>query len=484
MKGSRTWLENFQLSGQAEGAHEYTVQLLPPNAPNLKCVSTTAGASVKVSDEKELRILYIQGALTWDYKFIRLALRGDPALRLTGLTRTSKQSLFRQSVEPDAELLHGFPASLEEMAPFRVVVLSNLRPPDLSPAQQEVLARFCGELGGGVLMMGGAGTFDGSWQGSRLEQVLPVVFAAKPAATSREDKPFHPELSETAAGDPVFQIAEDRPIREPWSHLPFFAQYGQVDAAKLGAQVWMVHPSAEGPHGRRILMASERYGAGLSAVVCLQNFWRWRLAKDSDPQQFDRFWRQLFRWLGDAGRQQVNIQLAEQELRPQSDIEVLLEREAGPPGLFESNRQFLVQVNEARTNLVRREAVEFQSFQPVDFRFHAQNPGRYTIQVLDWAKAVVAERTVEIRESDREFEQTARNMETLRQWAGLTGGLAFRIEECPKAADLVARIKAKVEQVRQTQEVTRTAGLNWWTLSVILGGLSGEWILRKKWGLL
>src|SRR5262249_55046503 len=96
--GSRTWLENFQVKEEHDGIHNYTVQLLPPNIPSLKCVNTTANTSVRISDEKELRVLYIQGALTWDYKFISLALRNDQTIKLTGLTRTSKQSIFRQNV--------------------------------------------------------------------------------------------------------------------------------------------------------------------------------------------------------------------------------------------------------------------------------------------------------------------------------------------------------------------------------------------------
>src|SRR5439155_12714754 len=108
-----------------------------------------------------------------------LALRNDPSIKLTGLTRTAKQSIFRQNVESVGELMNGFPNSLDELAAFRVVVLSNLRPADLTPSQQDVLARFCSELGGGVLMIGGPGTFDSSWQSSRLEQLLPVVFASR-----------------------------------------------------------------------------------------------------------------------------------------------------------------------------------------------------------------------------------------------------------------------------------------------------------------
>ena len=187
--GSRSWVENFVISEEKAGAHSYKVQLLPPDLPNLKCVNVLANTTVRISDEKELRILYVQGALTWDYKFISLALRADPTIKLTGLTRTSKQSVFRQNVETAGELLNGFPNSLEELAPYRVVILSNLRPTELTSAQQEVLARFCGELGGGVLMIGGASTFDNSWQSSRLEQLLPVVFAAQSGVLGL-DRPF------------------------------------------------------------------------------------------------------------------------------------------------------------------------------------------------------------------------------------------------------------------------------------------------------
>jgi uncharacterized membrane protein len=337
-KGSRTWLENFQVTEEKEGVHNYSVQLMPPTLAGLKCVNSVANASVRISDEKDLRLLYIQGALTWDYKFISMALRNDPTIKLTGLTRTSKQSVFRQNVENAGELLNGFPNSLEELAPFRVVVLSNLRPTDLTPAQQEVLARFCGELGGGVLMIGGPATFDSSWQGSRLEQLLPVVFAAH-AGVQGLDRAFRLQLTDEAMQHPVFQVADNRPIGEIWAQLPTFTQYGRVDNAKPGAQVWMQHQSDDGPHGRRILMASQRYGAGLSAIICIQNFWRWRLAKDSEPQQFDRFWRQLFRFLSEVGRQDVAIHLAEQELRPEMDVQVVLERQPNPKSATEPSRR-------------------------------------------------------------------------------------------------------------------------------------------------
>jgi uncharacterized membrane protein len=481
-KGSRTWLESFPVTEEKQGVHNYAVQLLPPNVPNLKCVNMLANTAVRVSDEKELRVLYIQGALTWDYKFISLALRNDQTIKLTGLTRTSKQSVFRQNVESAGELMNGFPTSLEELAPFRVVVLSNLRPADLTPAQQEVLARFCGELGGGVLMIGGPATFDTSWQNSRLEQLLPVVFSANRGVQGL-DRPFRLELTEDALQHPVFQIADDRPVREAWAQLPTFTQYGRVDAAKPGAQVWAVHQTDDGPQGRRILMASQRYGAGLSAVVCIQNFWRWRLAKDAEPQQFDRFWRQLFRFLSEVGRQDVSIHLADQELHPQMDVQVVLEKQPNPKNVTDPSRRFFVRVEDGQKNVLHEERVELEAGRPVDFRFHVEKADIYTVTVADAMKAPIATRPIEIRDVNVEFQDTARNMETLQQWASVSDGLAMKVEDCRDAADLVSQIKAKIEQVRHGKPMRRPAGVNGWLLTLVLGCLGGEWLLRKRWGL-
>jgi hypothetical protein len=478
-RGSRSWLENFVVTEEQEGRHVYTVQVLPPTLPNLQCVNLIANTSVRISYEKELRVLYIQGALTWDYKFISLALRQDETIKLTGLTRTSKQSVFRQNVENAAELVHGFPTSLDEMAPFRVAVLSNLRPADLTPAQQEVLARFCGELGGGVLMIGGPATFDGSWQNSRLEQLLPVVFA-RTTGVQGLDRPFRMQLTDEALQHPVFQLADDRPARSVWAQLPTFTQYGRVDAAKPGAQIWALHQMDEGPRGRRILMASQRYGAGLSAVLCVQNFWRWRLAKDCEPQLFDRFWRQLFRYLSEAGRQDVSIHLADQELHPQMDVQIVLEKQPNPRNAGDTARRFIVTVQDSQKNSLHEETVELEPLRPVDFKFHAEKPDLYSVTVSDLNKVPIASRAIEIRDVNVEFQNTARNMETLRQWASVSDGLAMKVEDCRDVPDLVAQIKSKIEEVRQGKRIYQPVGVNAWTLTLVVGCLAAEWLLRKR----
>jgi hypothetical protein len=309
-----------------------------------------------------------------------------------------------------------------------------------------------------------------------------VVLSTDPGGQTAE-RPFHIALTEEAARHPVFQIATDQSARDAWTRLPFFTQYACVESAKPGAQVWMFRSLEQTPSGNRILMASQRYGAGLTAALCVQNFWRWRLAKDGAPQIFDRFWRQLFRWLGEIGREEVNIQFADQKLQPDQNVRLMLERQPNPQTFGESNGQFFVHVQDGKKRLVQEGRLQLQPAQQVDFEFRADKPDTYTIEVLDPAKSVVTSRSIEIHETDLELEQTARNMETLRQWATASGGLAFKAEECPKAADLVAQIKNRVEEVRRESQNRQPVGVNGLVLSLVLGCLCSEWCLRKRWQL-
>ena len=482
-KGARIWLEGFDVAEDEEGVHTYTVQLLPPSVPGLKCTSNLATAAVRISDEQEVRVLFAQGALTWNYKFVNLALRDDPTLKLTGISRTSHQSVYYQNVENAVELTRGFPTRLEELAPFRVAVLSNLKPADLTSEQQDLLARFCGEYGGGVLMIGGSETFDGSWQRSRLEQLLPVRFATVPGPPG-PPRPFRLRLTEEALQHPVFQVTDGGADRAAWGRLPTFLGYGRVDAAKPGARVWMQHSDDVGPDGRRILMATQRFGSGLSAVLCVPNLWRWRLDKDSDPQQFDRFWRQLLRYLSEGSREHLAIRFPDQDLRPRSELRAVVERRPDPKNTNAGSHPYLVRVEDGAKQPVLEQAIALAPSRSVDVAFRAEAPGVYAVSVLDsQSRFPLASRTVEVKETNVEFEHATRDMENLRQWASLTEGVALKAEDCTSTNDLIATLKKQAEQARPSQSRRLPAGVNGWTLLALFGLLGAEWVLRKRWDL-
>lgn len=486
-RGSRLWTENFDVTEAENGTHYYTVQIQSPRQgdDSVTCLNKEGTAQVRITGENELRVLFVQGKLTWDFKFITRALSEDPSVKVTGLSRTSTKSVFRQNVLNPGELTSGFPTSMAEIAPFRLVVISSLNPSALTSDQQELVARFCSELGGGVLLLGGPDTFDSSWQGSKLEQLLPVTFDPNPGLVG-VDRPFHMQVTDEALQNPAFLIADQSTNRAAWAQLPTFSEYGRVAAAKPGAVVWARHEEDSNAEGKRILMASQRYGAGLSAVICIDNFWRWRLAKDTNIAQFDRFWQQLFRYLGQAGRQDVTLSFTDEDLRLKSDVHMVVERQANSESASQATpppAEYRVVVHDPAGQIIFDQKCELVPKRSVELAFHTEKEGVYIASVLDSSGAELATRPVELRTGRVELEKTARDMENLRQWAGLTGGTALRLEDCENGDGIVDAIRHAVEKAGTPRRAMTPAALNPWVLFALLLCLGTEWILRRKWGL-
>jgi hypothetical protein len=368
------------------------------------------------------------------------------------------------------------------LAGFRVVVLSNLKLSDLTEPHQELLAEFCRELGGGVLMIGGANTFDASWQQSRLEQLLAVKFSSR-SRRPADGRPFRLRVTPEALAHPVFQIGARGDQPSAWERLPTFRHYAPVDSVKPAARVWAVGDFGQPSAGRPVLIASQRYGAGRTAVICVQNLWRWRLARDSAPEHFDRFWQQLLRYLAEGNLDHVVLRVPDQRLQPGADIRVVVERRPNAQPQSAALARYRVRATDEEKQPVAERVLELAPGQTTEVAFNFPRPGLYHASVLDQHGAVMANRSLDIREVDSEFLHTSRDMHSLRQWANLNGGTAVPFEDCRDVGQLVDQIRAVAEQPRRSGPLRRPLGINGWMLALLLGCLCSEWLVRKRWGL-
>jgi hypothetical protein len=134
--------------------------------------------------------------------------------------------------------------------------------------------------------------------------------------------------------------------------------------------------------------------------------------------------------------------------------------------------------------VLRKELLELTSLHPVEMKFRAEKADTYTVTISDSRNTPLTTRSIEIRDVNLEFQQTARDMETLRQWAAVSDGLALKAEECRDGAELVGQIKEKLRQVKARAQTRRPLGINGWMLALVLGSLAAEWGARKRWGLI
>jgi hypothetical protein len=113
-------------------------------------------------------------------------------------------------------------------------------------------------------------------------------------------------------------------------------------------------------------------------------------------------------------------------------------------------------------------------------------PGDYRITVAarDGGETVGdATARFSVSDQDVELDQPAAEPTLLASLANLTadaGGAGLAPEELP---DLLERLKEKAEQFEEEIVETITLWDRWPTLLAFVGLLSGEWYLRKRWGM-
>ncbi|HKK92650.1 MAG TPA: hypothetical protein VJ925_04415, partial [Longimicrobiales bacterium] len=136
---------------------------------------------LEVREDRE-KILYFEGEPRFEVKFLRRAVWDDENLQVVVLQRTADNKYLRLDVDGPEELATGFPRSRAELFRYRAIVLGSVEASLFTPDQLDMLADFVSVRGGGLLFLGGRSAFaEGGFQGTALEDVMPVVLET-PAA--------------------------------------------------------------------------------------------------------------------------------------------------------------------------------------------------------------------------------------------------------------------------------------------------------------
>ena len=100
-----------------------------------------------------------------------LVIDSSAGRRENGLVQVLSAAGIPASAQPPAQV----PVDLLSMQNFDLIVLDNVAAAELTSQQQELLARYVNDLGGGLIMTGGENSFGaGGWKGSPVAGVLPV----------------------------------------------------------------------------------------------------------------------------------------------------------------------------------------------------------------------------------------------------------------------------------------------------------------------
>jgi uncharacterized membrane protein len=392
------------------------------------------------------------------------------------MLRTTENKIYRQGIADPSELADGFPSKAEDLFKYQAIIIGSVEAQYFTPVQQELLREFVDKRGGGLLFLGGRFSLgDGGWASSGDADLFPTFLPNAKGTFRRENATV--QLTAAGAESPITRILDDRAANvERWRKLPYLNDYQDPGAPKPGATVL-----AQMLAGRTMpLLVMQSYGRGKTAVLATSGTWRWQMSSPLDDPSHDLFWQQLLRWLAadspgqvvatmpqqtlmDEGHVKLTAVVRDKEFTPAADAKVSAHL-IGPDGMSEMVDMAPV------PNAPGTYAMDWT----------AEKPGSYVAEVTaDSSKGELGKDVVDFRREDGVAENfhTGQNRDLLEKLSQETGVRYWEQSELERLPKEISYSEAGIS-VRDTKEL--------WDMPVVflvlLGLMSADWLLRRKWG--
>jgi uncharacterized membrane protein len=468
--------ETILFSAGDKGAHTFQIGIEPAEGEQNK--QNNYMVRLVNVDAKKMRVLYIDGEPRWEYKFVRRAIvdYDDPAIDFSGMVRTTQNKTYYQ-VARTGELQNGFPEKAEELFQYDGIIIGSVEANFFTPQQQVLIHDFADRRGGGVLFQGGRFALsDGGYANTPMAEMMPVHLSAE-KTWNRNFADFF--LTQAGRESPITRLVDDHDGNDArWKKMPQVANYAGVGTPKPGAVVLM--EVAEANHRPSPLLAIQNFGRGRVGVFASAGSWRWRMQQDHNDKTHAIFWQQLMRWMVTETPGQVTSSTPHQVLSDEMRVPFRV-------NVRDKNYQ-PVSGATVRTTIVRpdgaSDAVELKP-DPLETgtyagEYTADKPGTYVAETsAKQDKTDLGADTLTFRREDGVAENfgAAQNRDLLEKLSADTGGTYYTPANAPKLAGEVAVSEAGI---------SAHDNLDLWDMPavflLVLLIRGGEWLLRRKWG--
>ena len=250
--------------------------------------------------EPRIKVLYIEGVLRPEGKWLLRALQSDPNVELLYLVK-SREGKFLQRGNIKGITLTRIPTSPSTWKRFDVFILGDLHSSHFTTNQLLDIKEAVLD-GRGLLLMGGVAALGpGKYAGTPIEEIAPVWFG--PPTVGQENGEFSWVLTDDGLTHPIFSgITQFFPSKDKAAEVPLQKLAGctRVGPAKPTATVLAVHPMARASDGKPLtVVATANAGNGRTMVVTADTTHRWYLPNRALGREspYIKFWGQAVRWL-------------------------------------------------------------------------------------------------------------------------------------------------------------------------------------------
>jgi uncharacterized membrane protein len=457
--------------------------------------------------DDKLRVIYMEGSPTPEYRYIQYALEEDPNIKCVSMYVDNQYVAHPTLHRVDNPHL-GFPTTREELLTYDVVICSDIARAAFTPQQLEWTVELVDKRGGGFVMIGGHTSYgSGGWDQTVWDGLIPVDMSGRGQARSGYyDGSFRVIIPPKAAEHPIWRIV-DEPIRnrEALTRMPMFGGTNLTERLKPAATALGLSEAALPGSGVVTVFSCQSFGRGRTFAMATDSTISWgtdfeRSWGEADNRYFRKFWRNVVRWLTenrDGTNHRLVVEADKILFKPGQDIQVkamaydekLVEtdryrvaarlRQPTEDGSAPFDKTAINLVPQLAEKCYRGKLPALQLNQVVD------DPGTTLHKmVLDVAafddEKMVAKSTVELQLIDDpvEFRDPRPNPTLLYELAQGTGGSVIQSSE--QLSQILGRHKDATVQTIVTRWPMWDTPLLW---VLLLGLLSAEWVLRRIKGL-
>ena len=421
-----------------------------------------------------LNVLYLEGTLRVEQKFIRRALDSSPDIKVDYVRLDARDPRSRP---PDL-------AERFKPGKYDVYIIGDVDSTAFDAKELADLAESVNR-GAGLIMLGGFQTFGpGGYGETPLTNLLPVGMDR--LERQRLEEPIRDDLhwpgplrmrpTPLGAMHFVMSLAGSRSENTSlWSKLPDLEGANRFHDFAPGAIVL-----AEADENKPLLVA-HNFGDGRVLAFAADSTWRWWM--QGYESAFKRFWRQTVLWLARKETQEgrVWVNLSQRRFAPmeRAEFTVGANSPTGDPLPDAEYKAEAVLPDGSRRplSLVRDNERMAGSFRDT------RAAGDYAIEVVATHQGQPlgnARARFLVFRQDLELDNASADSATMESIAQITGGESLAPEQLP---ELIRRLAKATEDLVVRQETKKTFWDTWTFFLTLVGLLGLEWYLRKRWGL-
>ena len=458
----------------------YTLTLRAKEQPGELVVENNELTAFLTVLEGGLRVLYVEGQPRWESKFVRQAIDASLDMQV-------------DEISIDHQRRDQWPLDLTEVleqTQYDVIIIGDVDSQALSEATIEQLTELVGR-GTGLMMTGGFHSFGpGGYRTTPLADALPIVMDM--FERQDLDAPIRTDLHVPGPlrmvpvrEHPVVQLDSAQENEATWQQLPELQGANKFFEIKDAPGVEVIAATPEGIP----LLVGGQYGAGRVLAFAGDSTWRWAM------QGFDsahrRFWRQSVLWLShreDLARDEVWVDL-DQRRHPRGvpiRFTAGARTSAGDPlSDAQLTAELIAPSGERETLDLTQSDEQLEGVIPprrIAGRYAIEAVARQGDQILGKARA-----DFDVLDRNAEFANPAADPDQFVRLAAMTSafdGRAVAPEQLPAIlAELEKRPPELEVEVQTRWQLGDTALDAWLFLLLVVGLLTTEWWLRKKWGM-